>query len=152
MHYSNLVIIEAPEDGVISTEYVDAAVQRAMGPSEESGGFWDWYQIGGRWTGAFDDYDPEKDPANQEIAPSRVKWPTDWTRHLGDVMPIENMTAEILAKFYRVVTPYGQHFEAKRYLPWKPVGEMFPDQEMPPLDWLQTNYAGHLVVVVDNHS
>jgi hypothetical protein len=25
---------------------------------------WDWYQVGGRWTGLLDGYDPEKDPAN----------------------------------------------------------------------------------------
>jgi hypothetical protein len=29
-------------------------------------GFWDWYQIGGRWTGYLSDYDPTKDPANHE--------------------------------------------------------------------------------------
>lgn len=42
---------------------LEDAVQEAMGPSEESGGgFWDWYQIGGRWTGTFDGYDPDTDP------------------------------------------------------------------------------------------
>lgn len=29
--------------------------------------FWDWWQIGGRWTGIHDDYDPEKDPENIEV-------------------------------------------------------------------------------------
>ena len=29
-------------------------------------GHWDWFQIGGRWTGHLSDYDPEKDPANIE--------------------------------------------------------------------------------------
>jgi hypothetical protein len=27
---------------------------------------WDWFQIGGRWTGALDGYKPEDDPNNQE--------------------------------------------------------------------------------------
>jgi hypothetical protein len=27
---------------------------------------WDWYQIGGRWTGTLTGYDPEKDPRNHE--------------------------------------------------------------------------------------
>lgn len=27
---------------------------------------WDWYEIGGRWTGKLTDYDPEKDPRNIE--------------------------------------------------------------------------------------
>jgi hypothetical protein len=30
---------------------------------------WDWYQIGGRWTGVLDNYNPEKDPKNQEPCP-----------------------------------------------------------------------------------
>lgn len=35
--------------------------------TERSSGFWDWYQIGGRWTGAHSpDYDPSTDPANIE--------------------------------------------------------------------------------------
>jgi hypothetical protein len=36
---------------------------------EEDGdmaGFWDWYVIGGRWTGYLDGYEPHKDPANWE--------------------------------------------------------------------------------------
>jgi hypothetical protein len=60
MHYSNLVIVR-PEDH----KSIDEAVEHAMGPHEEDGGFWDWYQIGGRWTGALDGYDPDKDPANR---------------------------------------------------------------------------------------
>jgi len=68
MHYGNLVILEKPEgfpnphNGM--NRWLEAAVSEAMGPSEDDGGFWDWYQIGGRWTGLFDGYDPEKDPAN----------------------------------------------------------------------------------------
>lgn len=29
-------------------------------------GFWDWWVIGGRWTGVLDGYDPSADPVNQE--------------------------------------------------------------------------------------
>jgi hypothetical protein len=28
--------------------------------------WWDWWQIGGRWTGVFDDYEPRLDPDNVE--------------------------------------------------------------------------------------
>lgn len=31
------------------------------------GDVWDWYQIGGRWTGVLDNYNPDKDPKNIEI-------------------------------------------------------------------------------------
>ena len=59
MHYSNLVIIETTDD-------VEKAVEQAMGASEDQGGFWDWYQIGGRWTGVLDGYEPDEDPRNVE--------------------------------------------------------------------------------------
>lgn len=62
MHYSNLLIIRKEEDLDL-----EQAVARAMGPREDQGGFWDWYQIGGRWTGALSNYDPTKDPENIEI-------------------------------------------------------------------------------------
>lgn len=29
-------------------------------------GYWDWYQLGGRWSGYLVNYDPESDPAKQE--------------------------------------------------------------------------------------
>lgn len=29
-------------------------------------GKWDWWQLGGRWTGVWSDYDPAKDPANHQ--------------------------------------------------------------------------------------
>lgn len=67
MHYSNLVIIAAPPSDEPSVQlYVEGAVETAMGPHEDNGGFWDWYQIGGRWSGALDGYEPESDPRNLE--------------------------------------------------------------------------------------
>jgi hypothetical protein len=65
MHYGNLVIVKR-ERAEKETFDLEQAVEAAMGPHEENGGFWDWYQIGGRWTGTFDGYEPEKDPANIE--------------------------------------------------------------------------------------
>jgi len=61
MHYGNLVIVRLEDHD----NDLEKAVEHAMGPCEENGGFWDWYQIGGRWTGTLDGYDPDKDPANQ---------------------------------------------------------------------------------------
>jgi len=62
MHYSNLVIIRRDDE-----ESLDAAVETAMGPHEDRGGFWDWFQIGGRWSGVLDGYDPQADPQNQRL-------------------------------------------------------------------------------------
>jgi hypothetical protein len=113
VHYSLYVTFaDVPSD-------LDAAVAAAMAPydennsSNEKRGRWDWYQIGGRWTGAFDGYVPESDPKNSETCwicggtgrrlpppaagPGDVpcngcgstgtakKWPTAWKRHPGDV-------------------------------------------------------------------
>ena len=190
MHYGNLLIIE-------KTENIAAAVQRAMGPDEENGGFWDWYQIGGRWTGALDGYKPDEDPRNVEQCEQchgtgfredeigldarcgnstytcngcgtfdeeskrwkhgkhgpgkRTVWPTRFADHPGDIAPIESVTEEAYKAFFRVVIGRGLVFGGQQYLPWKEIGQTFPKNEMPPLDWLKREYAGHLVVVVDNH-
>lgn len=83
MHFSVYVAIPPGYRGDIE-EYVE----RAMAPFDENGGpqawvadedeeeggywtneqsFWDWYQIGGRWTGALDpSYHPERDERNWE--------------------------------------------------------------------------------------
>ena len=84
--------------------------------SEETRGYWDWYQIGGRWTGHFDGYDPEQDPQNVETCPlcvgtgdrpdtnqpgcngcggkgQRSKWPTDWALHTGDLTTVRALQA-----------------------------------------------------------
>ena len=41
-------------------------VARTMEPySQETGqGMWDWYQVGGRFTGVYSGYNPNTDPAN----------------------------------------------------------------------------------------
>lgn len=65
MHYHCEIVI--PDDGDVSEH-----VERLMSPfrDTESEGQarpafdFDWYQIGGRYTGSKDGYDPEKDPAN----------------------------------------------------------------------------------------
>lgn len=80
---------------------------------------WDWYQIGGRWTGTLDKYNPEDDPANivkcdlcdgtgdrKDLSPpahkescggcngchgkgKRVVWPTQFGDRDGDIMPLD---------------------------------------------------------------
>lgn len=66
MHYLAYVLI--PADGS-----PDAHVERLMAPHCESNncerGFWDFWQIGGRWTGYLSGVDPAKDPLNHERCP-----------------------------------------------------------------------------------
>lgn len=78
MHYYAMVALPP------GTTNIEEEVARAMEPHEEwskegpnyeeddddyeSGGFWDWWQIGGRWTGVLaEDYNPETDPDNLEF-------------------------------------------------------------------------------------
>jgi hypothetical protein len=43
-------------------------VAEVMAPYEEQvGGWWDWWQIGGRWSGIHTNYDPNKDERNIEV-------------------------------------------------------------------------------------
>lgn len=85
MHFSVMVVIPPGYKGDVG-EYVDKAMAPydenaesgltwVVDTDDEEGGywtneqsFWDWYQIGGRWSGHFarDDYDPEKDRRNWE--------------------------------------------------------------------------------------
>lgn len=62
---------------------------------------WDWYQIGGRWSGILSNYNPRTDPDNFETCPSCggsgcsrcengtcLKWPTNWVDHPGNIIPL----------------------------------------------------------------
>lgn len=54
---------------VPTLENLDQQIEDLMEPHRENdqgSGFWDWYQIGGRWTGSHDNYDPTNDRANYE--------------------------------------------------------------------------------------
>lgn len=85
-------------------ETTEENISAALAPFNEydhDDGWWDWYQIGGRFTGIFDDYNPKLDPRNQEPCPFcakvqgvckqcngsgiHTKWPTSWARYPGDI-------------------------------------------------------------------
>lgn len=104
-------------DGSLKRSEVEQAIAEQMEPfSEEGKGWfgdgsrWDWYQVGGRFTGLLDGYDPKKDPRNVETCNlcagtgkrkdmvvvhgcngcsgkgRQTKWPTQWAKHDGDVL------------------------------------------------------------------
>ncbi len=159
MHYSNLVIV--PKDGKSPKEHVDEILAPHCEETSEDG-WWDWYQIGARWSGILTGYDPMKDPRNVEVCwlckgtgtrtdmvvkdgcngcqgtGKKVVWSTQFAEYPGDVQPIENVPEEIYAtRIYRVVEPDGKYFE---------------QEDKPTLEELKNKYPGYLVVVVDNHS
>lgn len=67
MHYYALVVIPAEGD-------VDDLVGEALAPYREdldetedlTFGLWDWWQVGGRYSGRLSGYEPREDPANSE--------------------------------------------------------------------------------------
>jgi hypothetical protein len=49
------------------TDNLEEIVARLMGKHEEDGGYWDWFVVGGRWTGVHDGYEPSDDIRNYSI-------------------------------------------------------------------------------------
>jgi hypothetical protein len=80
MHYLIGVILPFKYDG----EKLNDAIAEILKPWDENAelvettdddgdtyrhnpnGKWDWWQLGGRWTGVWSDYDPAKDPLNHQ--------------------------------------------------------------------------------------
>jgi len=71
-HFATLVLVPNPHIGLAPLPVVESVIDRLLAPYEEKdewggeGTRWDWYQIGGRFTGLLDGYDPTTDPANFE--------------------------------------------------------------------------------------
>lgn len=69
MHWFAAVVVPSGT----TREDAEKLVDEAMAPHREAdgdvgfeGGWWDWWQVGGRWTGVWGEYDPHQDPANVE--------------------------------------------------------------------------------------
>lgn len=83
MHYYGLVFLPRS----IERMGIESAVAKVMGRHDvdNQNGLWDFYQVGGRWTGELDGYDPNKDPKNIG-EDGEIKWPTEWRLHEGDIL------------------------------------------------------------------
>ncbi len=97
-HYLTVAIMP---DGVTSYAEARGVVQQILEPhcemdGDNEDGVWDWYQVGGRWTGFYSEYDPEDDPRNVDNATGynaertgrKIKWPTQWKEFEGDLIPV----------------------------------------------------------------
>lgn len=69
-HFATLVLV----DETLTREQAEDAVTPLLAPYDENGQWfaegsrWDWWVVGGRWTGALDpEYDPRTDPRNIEV-------------------------------------------------------------------------------------
>lgn len=111
MHYLTYLIV--PTEEIKNEEGLELEDQLHPFMAKTEGELWDWWQIGGRWSGHLSGYDPEKDPANIEVCSycetpdhkrlfegklincngcngtgKSTKWPTGWGVHEGDVQPV----------------------------------------------------------------
>jgi hypothetical protein len=168
MHYGALVIFSSrPKE-------LDSAMESVMRDGKDI--YWDWYQIGGRWTGTLSGYDPDSDPANIEVCGfcngtgnrpdmdvangcngcqgkgKHVKWPTQWAKHPGDIVPVSQLTGDAIEKnfLYVVLSDHG-FFSGERYEPWR-TEDKFAKTDLPPLSWIKQQYKDGIAVVVDCHN
>ena len=79
-------------------------------------GQWDWWQIGGRWTGWISGYDPEKEPENADPeSPGKAKWPTQWKLHYGDVCTVDEIRRSGKNPYCVVSQDYGWYSVGDQY-------------------------------------
>jgi hypothetical protein len=143
-------------------------------------GFWDWYQIGGRWTGHLDGYNPEEDPANRHpcgycnatgarIWPDGTRpcnvcggtgtatdWPTDWAKHPGDIARLGDVRERLKESppYHIVGCEVLAHSEV-RNPDWDSKSNDYSNYLLPTTDVLDTLEGlsdDCTVVVVDCHS
>lgn len=105
MHKGVILLVQADD----RDEATDKAVEFLEGHQDS---VFDWYALGGRWTGLLTGYNPETDPKNTETCTlcagtgtrkdmkvengcngcagkgEAVKWPTQWGAYDGDVSPL----------------------------------------------------------------
>jgi len=185
-HFPAIVIVPSSADPNEETERLLAPYNEdgewfRAGDDENPPSRWDWWVIGGRWTGCLDGYDPRVDPANIEtcdlcsgsgVRPDGldlfgadwVKWANGCNGCSGTGKSVafsfqphsgDVQPIERLGEFlpHAVVTPDGE---------WHEHGEMGwfgveVDQKESDGDWrmkvlsLRQKHAGHIAVLVDCH-
>lgn len=171
-----------------STEFADleATLEPILAPFEESydedterhHGFWDWWSIGGRWTGVWSGYDPKEDPSNlnfecrlcagtgirTDFDPSgwpcngcsgngwHVKWPTEWVKHPGDIVPVSYLLdTPGLQIPYRIVVPDGPCVAKDEWNGEKYIKTCPPDEWPAYVKDLLNPYRTASIAVVDCH-
>jgi len=133
---------------------------------------WDWYTIGGRWSGMFSDYDPSTDPRNLETCTrcsgsgfdphaleekcpkcegtkTTEKW-SNAPQPEANILPMETIRKKFLSDkgqfhTYALLTPEGEWVEQGQ-MGW--FGQSSGD--MTPEEW-ETEYEKHLDKWADDH-
>ncbi len=80
---------------------------------------------------------------------TRVKWPTGWAPHDGDIKPVNALNEGDL-EVYAVCADYDW-FGGEYYMPWAE-DEKFQKLPLPSVEWLQQRYPDYMAVIVDCHN
>ena len=108
MHYCVFVLYR----GKVTKKNVNEVVAAMLEPYR--GELWDWWQVGGRWSGILSKgkYDPETDPDNLD-RDGKVRWPTQWVGTRWDIMPLAKLVVDDDVLPYVIVTPAGKWHHRK---------------------------------------
>jgi hypothetical protein len=146
MHFFAAIIIPPAIPLNNDADDLDVYIEKTMESGYEN--MYDWYQLGGRWTGIWSTYKPEKDENNWEACDlcdadgmrrdldggtaticnacggdkTRLKWPTSWAPSILDMQPARHLLNSTLDVPYYVVTPSGEweEFSDDSYSPLNP--------------------------------
>jgi hypothetical protein len=174
------------ESGLVDRKKLQGILEGILAPYSEEGAntraaFWDWWQIGGRYTGQHDHYHGWEDPINQEpcdlcrgtgIRPDMSKEEMEWVRgcngcdgkgirtsydyvdHEQDVMPLKDIS-EDLTCYTLIIT--GEKDRVYHSRKWDNKAKTFRDNKVFSGDNIKTFLkskkitTGYLVIV-DYHS
>lgn len=182
MHFHCEVWLPELPEGKTLNELIESEMAPHMEvyneDTEESTGWWDFWVIGGRWTGAKDGYDPADEDANytpcdlcngtgdrpgvggpgycnachtgreKERPGFKLVWPTQFKSHAGDVAPISQLPDDF--NCYRLVA--GERMYVKEIFHYIPEGESYFEQSWDGDVKKVLGDAPGVLVTVDYHS
>ncbi len=158
----------------------DVSCEQCQGSGKDTSTYnpnskWDWYQIGGRWSGEFAiDYDPTADPVNIEDCTScnatglrpdtnkpchgceatgkKLKWPTKWVEAEGNIAPISKVRDYPEMYPFAIVLPSGEWVE-KGKMGWfgMSADKVTAGEWQTVVTTIFDQYPDHLIVAVDAH-
>jgi hypothetical protein len=183
MHYFGAVVMEKGGD-------IEAAIDTIMAPHEERWegeddegehfGIWDWYQVGGRWTGEWSEYDPTQDPANTQVCtlcngtgvrPDGLeRFGEEWMQNTGgcngckgtgkeakwptewSACPDDRRPVSMLLNNPTVKVPYTVFFPDGTLLTRESPGyDEAPDEHIQAVHTALAPWSDHDIVIVDYH-
>ena len=107
MSHASCLVALSPENITGASGSIEMAIEFQMDPFNENGEWfkdgsrWDWYEIGGRYTGRLTGYDPESDPENWKTCHNRKVDGADIVKRVDlDITALHKQSRKVLEKNY----------------------------------------------------